>query len=226
MKAKYWLFLFIICAIANVAAEAMNNELIADISKPLLMALLGGFAFTKARENGAQMPKALIGALFFSWLGDVILMTGAFIFGLVAFLVAHIFYIALNLRQKPIFRLDLKTAIFMTPLLLFSGFMLSKVVANSPLMAIPISLYSTILCALFYTGLMAQKEKAKREGLVLMLGISLFIISDGMIALNKFITPFEGAGMAIMATYIIAQYLLVTANLQSIDTPREGRING
>ncbi len=216
MKAKYWLFLFSICAIANISGEVINGDLLANISKPLLMPLLGVFAFQKARENGLAMPKALIGALFFSWLGDVILMTGAFVFGLVAFLIAHIFYIALNLRTRPIFSFDLKTAIFMTPLLLFSGYMLSQIAKTSPIMMAPVSLYSTILCALFYTGLVAAKSLPKAESQVLMAGIILFIFSDSLIAINRFIAPFEGAGAMIMATYIIAQYLLVRANLRPI----------
>ena len=215
MKSVYCLALFIICGIANVTGEAINSAPLANISKPLLMPLLGVFAFFKAREDGFAMPKALIGALFFSWLGDVILMTGAFVFGLVAFLIGHIFYIALNLRGRPKFRTDLETLIFMSPILFFSATMLKQIATTSPEMLVPVSLYSTILCALFYTGLLAQRQMAKNNGLVLMAGISLFIISDAMIALNRFIAPFEGSGVAIMATYIIAQYLLVRANLRN-----------
>lgn len=216
MKANYWLLLFSICGIANIAGEGINNDLLANISKPLLMPLLGAFAYARARESGFVMPKALIGALFFSWLGDAILISGAFVFGLVAFLIAHVFYIALNLRGRPIFSVDLKTAIIMTPLLLFSGYMLSQIAKTTPIMMAPVSLYSTILCALFYTGLIAAKSLPKGQAQVLMAGIVLFIFSDSLIAINRFIAPFETSGIVIMATYIIAQYLLVRANLRPI----------
>ncbi|KAF0186084.1 MAG: hypothetical protein FD163_752 [Hyphomonadaceae bacterium] len=218
MKSKYWLVLFIVCGIVEIFAEATNIRALVLISKPLLMPILAGFAFFKAREMGVAVPGALFGALLFSLFGDVILLFASgnesyFLMGLVAFLIGHLFYIALNLRGKPKFRFDVEAIIFMLPILIFSGTMLSKIAEQSPTMTVPVSLYSTILCALFYTGLMAQNAKAKKDGLVLMGGITLFIISDSLIGLNRFIAPFAGAGVAIMATYIIAQYLLVLGNM-------------
>jgi len=218
MKSKHWLAFFVICGLANIVGEALSNQLLTHFSKPLLMLTLGGYAFFKARENAIAMPKALIGALLFSFLGDVILMFASgnetyFLLGLVAFLIGHIFYISLNLRGRPKFRFDIEAIIFMSPIIIFTGTMLKKIADTAPGMIAPVMLYSIILCALFYTGLVAQSVRPKKQGLVLMLGISLFIISDSLIALNRFIAPFEGAGLAIMSTYILAQYLLVVANL-------------
>ena len=40
-------------------------------------------------------------------------------------------------------------------------------------------------------------------------GALLFIMSDAMIAINKFMSPIIQAGLLIMATYIVAQFLIV-----------------
>ena len=45
----------------------------------------------------------------------------------------------------------------------------------------------------------------------LFLGAIIFIISDSMIALGKFYHPKEIYGIAIMITYVVAQYLICKA---------------
>ena len=215
MKSKYWLYLFIICGIVEVLAEGVNNHNLIMVSKPLLMPLLAGYAYYKSRESGVAIAKALLAALFFSFLGDVILLSGQFILGLIAFLIGHVFYIMLNLRGKPNLRFDFQTLLLMLPIIGFSGFMLSKIAANQSGLLLPITLYSSMLCTLFYTGLLARQNRTQQAWAILMAGISLFIISDAMIAINRFVLPFNGAGVAIMASYIIAQLLLVKANFKS-----------
>jgi uncharacterized membrane protein YhhN len=44
----------------------------------------------------------------------------------------------------------------------------------------------------------------------LLAGVLLFLLSDTLIAVNKFLTPLPLAGLAIMATYLLAQYLIAT----------------
>ena len=47
------------------------------------------------------------------------------------------------------------------------------------------------------------------------LGAFIFILSDGMIAYNKFVTPIEGIRFPIMITYYTAQYLLIGGYLKT-----------
>ena len=39
-------------------------------------------------------------------------------------------------------------------------------------------------------------------------GAILFLISDSILAYNKFVSPIKFSGLAIMSTYMIAQYLI------------------
>jgi uncharacterized membrane protein YhhN len=57
--------------------------------------------------------------------------------------------------------------------------------------------------------------KVSRLSFILVLaGAVLFVISDSLIALNKFGFPFVFSGVAVMTTYIAAQYLIVTGVLK------------
>ena len=50
-------------------------------------------------------------------------------------------------------------------------------------------------------------------GLMLFAGAFIFVVSDSIIALNKFVMPFDGARHAIMLTYYAAQGLIVKSVL-------------
>jgi uncharacterized membrane protein YhhN len=49
----------------------------------------------------------------------------------------------------------------------------------------------------------------KKAGLLMMFGAMGFIISDSILAINKFYYSFESAGFIIMLTYGIAQWLII-----------------
>ncbi|HNM27623.1 MAG TPA: lysoplasmalogenase family protein, partial [Saprospiraceae bacterium] len=44
----------------------------------------------------------------------------------------------------------------------------------------------------------------------LLAGALLFVLSDSLIAINKFGHPFNGARLMIMVTYLLGQFLLVS----------------
>ncbi len=43
---------------------------------------------------------------------------------------------------------------------------------------------------------------------LILFGAMFFLISDSLLAYNKFVQPFNYANLLIMATYMIAQYLI------------------
>ena len=85
--------------VGEAAVELLDSPNLVFATKPLMMPLLMLFfirSIQPARISGFQ--KIILGALFFSWLGDLFLMvtwTGQnlFIYGLSAFLIAHVLYI-------------------------------------------------------------------------------------------------------------------------------------
>ena len=47
-------------------------------------------------------------------------------------------------------------------------------------------------------------------------GALLFILSDSLIALNKFLVPIPGSAFFVMSTYAAAQYLIVVGMVRQI----------
>src|SRR5574339_921627 len=100
MNKKLWIILYCLVLTVDLFGVYFGNETIRYISKPLLMPLLIVGFLAEARSLISNLKKWMVLALLFSWAGDVLLLfesmnANFFIFGLVAFLMAHIFYIIL-----------------------------------------------------------------------------------------------------------------------------------
>jgi uncharacterized membrane protein YhhN len=74
---------------------------------------------------------------------------------------------------------------------------------------IPVMIYAVVLMIMVIAAMQRYgKTTAASYGRVLS-GAILFMISDSMLAINKFLHPFFMASAAIMITYIAAQYFIV-----------------
>ena len=63
--------------------------------------------------------------------------------------------------------------------------------------------------------------KNKKAGKLMMIGALLFVISDSVLAVNKFYSSFMEAGMIIMFTYGIAQLLIVQGAIEYISRDKK-----
>ena len=98
MKKKYSIFLFAVILIADLLAVHLQIKMAEYVFKPLIIICLMTFFVLQLRNIQSSLKKWIIAALFFSWLGDVLLLfqddqSLFFLMGLSSFLIAHIFYI-------------------------------------------------------------------------------------------------------------------------------------
>jgi uncharacterized membrane protein YhhN len=190
---------FILLAIEIYFSTSHQNSLV-KITKPLLMPMLMLMAYQLNIKE-----KYLYIALFFSLLGDVFLMFGGelyFMLGLGAFLLAHVFYILLFKDQ---FKFNLMSIFpFVGATLSYFMFIKSGI---DPNLLIPVSVYCLVitLMGIFAAG---RKTINSSYNLVLM-GSILFIISDSLIAYNKFYATLPASSFWVMSTYGLAQFLIV-----------------
>jgi uncharacterized membrane protein YhhN len=75
------------------------------------------------------------------------------------------------------------------------------------------------LTAIAAMGLMALQSSLPMRWAVL--GAVLFIISDSLIAVNKFIYAFPFDSYLIMSSYYVAQFMLVTGILNSLNRNKD-----
>lgn len=213
MKKKYWILLFALVLIGDLIGIQWKNGLLQGICKPLIIPVIIGYFASQVKESTKGLAKFVLFALLFSWLGDVLLMfqdknSIYFITGLSAFLIAHIFYIiffhkvriADNIKSNP--WLLVVVVIYYAALIS----LLSPYLAD---MKIPVLVYGIVISFMFMLAMHMLFSKNKNAGQWMMLGALLFVMSDSILAINKFYQPFEEAGVLIILTYGLAQFFIV-----------------
>lgn len=201
---------FIIGAINLISLLFGWNELNL-YTKPLLMPVLIYFLFVSAKEI-ISLPRLLAaGALIFSWIGDVILMfdedKNLFLAGLGSFLIAQLIYAyALSKASFKKIEFELKPII---PLLLYGFLLLLALVRNSGDLAPAIVIYGVCILIMLSIARLRRWGTNTESYKLAFIGAFLFVISDSILGLNKFVFNIPVGEFFVMATYIPAQYYLI-----------------
>lgn len=169
-----------------------------------------------------KTQKLLQLGLFFSWIGDVLLLftdrnSLFFISGLVAFLIAHLVYILLFQKQVKIVKSNQHIRIL--PLILVYLFgMILLLWQSLAEMKVPVIIYAAVISAMLLMSVKGYFEWKKPANLIILVGAILFVISDSILAINKFYAPIPLSSFLIMSTYLAAQYFITKGilNLNSV----------
>ena len=206
-------FAFWVLTLLDITGIAANIQLLHFIAKPLLIpALLLLLVFTKSATPGKNL---LLAGLFFSWMGDVFLLFENknalfFIFGLASFLTTHIFYIIYFLRIKSAGPSLLKKQPVLIALVLGYGITLVwQLYPHLGDLKLPVIIYAMVICTMLLCSLHVFLKVNRKSAVYYLAGASVFVISDSLLAINKFYQPFAFAGLLIMLTYCAAQYFIV-----------------
>jgi uncharacterized membrane protein YhhN len=215
---KKLVFLFWLLTILDLAGIAANFETLHFIVKPLLVpALWLLLFFTRSTVSGKNV---LLTGLFFSWLGDVFLLFEYkhalfFISGLACFLSTHIFYIIyfLRIRSEKISLLKKRPALI--ALVLAYGITLVwQLYPHLEDLKLPVMVYAAVICSMLLCSLHIFLKVNKKAAAGYLWGAAAFVVSDSLLAINKFYEPFAYAGVFIMLTYCAAQFFIIYGYIQ------------
>ena len=213
MKKNSWLIVFITALSIHLAGILLKSDLLQQISKTLIMPALYGWFVVAAGRSKEGLSKWIFAALFFSWAGDILLMFQAnspdfFLFGLAAFLAAHIFYIIFFHQLRTREGIKGKFFLLIPVIVYYAGLIiwLSPYLGD---MTLPVRIYGLVISFMLILALHMSFIKNKAAGKQMLTGAILFVISDSVLAINKFYLPFENAGILIMLTYGLAQLFIV-----------------
>ena len=165
--------------------------------------------------------KFLLGALIFSWIGDVVLMFQSmnplfFIGGLIAFLIGHIIYMILFNKEK---RSDMpqNSSFVRIGLIAIAAYlivMLTLLFPHLESMRLPVAVYALVISAMLATAVLSYSGWESSANDWILRGAILFVLSDSILAFNKFYQPIWLASFFIMVTYLAAQYAIVVGVLK------------
>ena len=188
------------------------------IFKPLIM--IGLMAYYYALSPARS--RLFLVALFFCWLGDVFLIFQStdplfFIGGLASFLAGHIVYIFCY-RQLQIIPsskelLGSQKVRFAFPIILAGTGLVTILYPLLGELRIPVMIYALVITLMALTALFRYGRTNSKSFLLIFIGAVLFMVSDSLLAINKFHHAFSAAGALVMLTYSVAQFLIVEGAL-------------
>jgi uncharacterized membrane protein YhhN len=221
MKNTGWLIVFAADVLLDIIAVVSGWNEIRFISKPLIVISLGIFLWRSVSVKNRSFW-LIFAALIFSELGDIFLLFEAqqssFLLGLLSFLIAHIFFILFFIRTR---RLNHFNKIFWLLIVLTACYVTALFLLLSPKLGVlkfPVLIYAIVLCCMFLSSMHAVDFSKEPSRKFCAAGAFLFVISDSLLAINKFCHPSAATGFAVMLTYAIAQFLIVFGGLRLLDT--------
>jgi len=174
--------------------------------KPMATLLVLALALSLAPAR-PEYRLAIAAGLLLSTAGDVFLMLprDRFVAGLASFLVAHLCYVWAFTLDVPLGT----TPLLWLPYAAFGGVVFALVWPGlKPALRLPVALYVAVIVAM--AGQAAGRWNALGDpfALAAAIGAGFFVVSDGVLALDRFRRHFGAARAVTLATYWIAQLLI------------------
>ncbi|MBK8073144.1 MAG: sterol desaturase family protein [Ramlibacter sp.] len=205
--------LMIESAALATATAALGHIELHRVFKPLTMLIAIVFVVGQQapmRPGGRfSFEKWLLAAaLAASLAGDAFLMfPGFFIPGLVSFLVAHLLYIALFRRDAPWFA---SRGALAATLAVGGGMYAFLWQGGLPVaLRIPVAAYVVVIALMAAQAIGRAAVLRDRAALGVAIGAGFFMLSDSLLAVNRFVSPLPMSQVWVLSTYYAAQLLIV-----------------
>ncbi len=213
---------------AAALATATGAEGLAQwhvVFKPLVMLLAIFYVADplRQRRTPTRFDALLMGGLAFSLAGDSFLMfPGYFIPGLVSFLIAHLFYIALFRQGMPWF--PSRRALVVT--LGFGAAMYAFLFGGlNPVLRIAVAAYVCVIALMAAQAVGRALVLRDKASAAVAVGACFFMLSDSLLATNKFAFPLPMAQFWVLTTYYVAQLLIACNARNNVQAAADQSVN-
>jgi uncharacterized membrane protein YhhN len=213
---KLSILLFVAVSILELTSQVVQLPELHHIVKPLLMITLGMVYFFGLSSEDRTIT--VWAALLFSFLGDSFLLYESknevyFMLGLASFLIAHIGFI-LAFRQhrsedegEQIHTIQKARMAF--PVILAATGLVIVLFPHLGDLRVPVVIYAGVLMFMVLNALFRYRRTSDQSYWLVFAGAVLFMISDSVLAIGKFLEPMQWGGVIVMSTYIAAQFLII-----------------
>jgi uncharacterized membrane protein YhhN len=216
LKRYPWFNLFFaLIFVLQLLTDLIPMPDLASFTKPGIVISLLIFLTRNTRLKG-RFHRRLFTGLVFALAGDVLLSYASrnesyFIAGLAAFLLCHIFYISafyLDFKSQPeLDKTGARIAIACCAVLAIGFYFYLR--PHLGILKIPVMSYVFVISMMMMMASFRNQRVNTSSFKLILFGALFFLLSDAVLAYNKFVQPINHAGIGIMATYMLAQYLIV-----------------
>ena len=205
--------LLVEAAALAAASAALGIEGLHHVCKPLALALAIAIFFAARRAKASGGVKTfdglLLAGLVASLAGDVLLMGPATLFvpGLVCFLLAHLAYITLfcigvgTFPRRGALAATLLIGVGMYAFLWHGGLPAA--------LRIPVGVYVLVIACMAAQAVGRAAVLRDAPARWVAVGACSFMLSDALLATNRFVSPLPLASLWVLGTYYAAQILIV-----------------
>ena len=213
MNFRIHTILYFATGIAFIAIETIGVAWISIAVKSLIIPLLIWLYLRFAWGHWNRFHSMIIIALIFSWIGDITLQLtqfqeSFFLVGLGSFLITQLIYMVAFFITPGKNTLFFRKIYLLIPVALYGWGILWLLSTGLGDMKLPVTVYTVVILSMLLAAVNREKKVNRQSFLLVLAGAILFVLSDSMIAINKFSQPFELARIAILSSYFTAQYLI------------------
>jgi uncharacterized membrane protein YhhN len=210
-----WLILVLLFALLEAIAVSKNVRQIEYIAKPAVMIFLFLWLYT---ATGLQSNAFWFGlGIFSSLVGDVLLMLSLeqfFLWGLVAFLFTHIFY-TIGFRDAAT-EVNTWSLIWLVLIAISVSRLLRRITGamraqGQDKLILPVIVYGAVISVMLYASISTiyDQDWKTSASFFVSLGAILFVVSDVLLAWNKFVSPLKNGRVWNILLYHLGQIGLI-----------------
>jgi len=216
VEKQFSILFFIIVLLEILTGLVPDLSFAHYIAKPAIVTSLIILFYNNAKNLPSKIKRPILFALVFSVTGDILLMfvdfsEHCFMFGLVAFLLAHVMYIYCFLNNKAKTK---GTYWFIFLLMTYATGLFILLKDGLGDLLLPVIFYILVILTMAVSAYIRKKDISETSYLLVLIGALCFMISDSILAINKFYKAIPYSGIYIMTTYALAQYLIVLGILK------------
>ena len=192
--------------VGHVAARYGGARRVAGVLKAIPIALVAMTAAFEPHPVSEAYRRLVVTGLLSSLAGDVwLVFPHGFVPGLACFLVAHLLYIA---AFAPAVSWGAQAALLAVGFAIFAVGMYARLAPGLGKERVPVAIYVATIAAMGWCAAVRAGSVAGASGTLALAGALLFMVSDGVLAVDRFVRRFAAADAVVMTTYYAAQILI------------------
>lgn len=212
--------IFLLIMILNLMVQSAFFEGYSILIKPLICLSLAYYLYKESNMR-AGFNRLVFAGLIFSLTGDILFLYAGsdiylFLYGLLSFLIAHILYSSAFFRD---FKNNPQESKYYGHLMLFvmgvfsmSYYTWIRDYLND--FKLPVLTYFFVISIMVILAAYRYRRVNLLSFRLICFGALFSVISDSAFAIRKFVEPYSFAGLLIMSTYMIAQFLIIMGSIE------------